>query len=432
MDWSKQVSASIGVSEAVSTRSEMHKIHHYTDLVTKESRPFVIALSNRDIDHNDGGIETCIRREVSIAQAKGMNYALLIPGKSAQQPCSSKPYEIKLLIYSVDPGSPIEKTILSTSTHLLLDEYSPRLVIIHSLIGHSLYMARFLLLSSRRIGIKTRVFIHDFHFACGSYHLIRNYPEGSEFCNVASAGYSICEGCKFANDRPAHVRLFLAIVNIADSVLCPSSYMRESLTSIASLSSISLARAPKLLPHYSLGQDESIRKSSEIRIEVPKIFTVAFYGAPVKHKGWVQYMEIASRFKTLAHLRFICFSSEDPKARCVDWIRYSSRSGDDHETLLNHCNAHLISIFFFWSLIPESYGLSFHEACATGLPIFCNNNSQTGCMNSDEEFHNIRQFDSTDKVCNILKSREACQVAYRQLKQRVRPLSMSAIGMSDS
>ena len=364
----------------------------------------IFAISHRDPAVNEGGVETCIRREISVSNSMKLDYIFATPQTLFEIHSCAKPYLIILSTYMAEGGAVTHELLISTSIRSWLASRNIKSVIIHSSIGHSLFWLHYLVLSVKNIKITTKYFIHDFSFACSSFHLIFNHPNGREYCNILELGDQVCMSCTHGDSRRLYLRLSLGLIRLCSKCICPSEFMKKSLERIFELSRDELTTQTNIRPHYYIRKKEELELVEYEPALLPqKVITIGFYGSPVAHKGWYSFVQLATAFKDCGYLEFVCIFTKKLEIPGVKWIPFSAKAGDRLDYIA--CK-YSINVFFFWNSIPEPYGLSFHEACATGQPVFCNQfNLQSGIKQLDS-FVNIIEFSSIYEIHDLLANEQ--------------------------
>lgn len=380
-------------------RKDFSEIDVFTGL-----NPSVVSISHRSILSCDGGVETYVRNEINSALSKRMQYIHICPDTECGRYFSARPYLVNITIFRGTPDS-IQYYRIQTydfEISVLLDELNVKSIVLHSFINHSFHRIFIILRWARDLGVKSSCYLHDFSFACTSYHLLRpsGMQEALQYCHMPEKDIKICKNCVYSIDLEKYRLYIKRLYSLVDYIFSPSFYVKQVFEKVHYGGFYSRDLNVQIRPLHTISKSNIPQNNFSFDHSV----SIAFYGHHSEYKGWVKFLEIVDIFSKSKCISFYCFSAKAPHDKRIKWIPHSAKKGDSANTLLNKVEIYNINCFFFWNFIPESYGISFREAWATGLPILCNYNQAMlrALTENLGKIDNIINFQSLNDLIGII------------------------------
>jgi len=398
----------------------------------KGMHPTVLVFTHRNPFIKEGGIEFCIRRELDVAISLGYRYVLAFPSDSYRSAHSG--YNNWLTTIEVSPHTEhrIKSTVHVNALYHSLPTRNTELVVIHSFLNHNILFLRTLFQYCRLESIPTVVFLHDFSFACGSPHLLPHSSAKHVFslgsCDLLS---TTAIECFYCDHNPSRIQLLSAktsILELANHIISPSQYLLRSYLILADRFGISSSATISVLPHYQCHPTFSDTHSASLSPQVSKA-TIAFYGSPLSFKGWDEFHELSSHLVNNRHYRLVHFTSNPVPSQNIESFSFSSLAGDNYSRLISLAAQLSVKAFFTWNHVPESYGLSIHEAIASGIPIVGNLGNKGGHFEGIPESHSryLRYQNLSELLLDLDNSLEFISHLERR---RLPPLDLKLSSMS--
>ena len=221
-------------------------------------------------------------------------------------------------------------------------------------------------ISAGKIGVK-RIFtyLHDFSFICPGIFSLQNIPACVKALQ-APGNREACRDCSSRDKAKVFHRFWAELFHLSQRIVCPSRIISEAFF----LFYPDVERKKLLTMEHQtfsgLGQ-KTCPPHDKLRI--------AYLGSKGTHKGWELFHRL-SRNSTLAkRYAFYHFGDGFPTDDApIKHVTYSYRAGGP-ESVVEKLLEEVIDIIFLWSMIPESYSYTVHEAYCAGLPILTNENS---------------------------------------------------------
>ncbi|MFF2089462.1 sulfotransferase [Paenibacillus sp. NPDC058174] len=219
------------------------------------------------------------------------------------------------------------------------------------------------------------LFIHDFFVLCTSYHMM--YEPKTEF-SVKQAGdrrsciseiaaasecgqeAAICQSCRYGLHLSDWRQAIQPVLDHADQIVVPSFFVKDTVSAVYS----DIADKITVKGHLVFtGQSIVYKpKPSERKIRI------AYLGYRMDNKGW-QFWERLYKDQSLRQIyEFHHVGSQESYADHVIMHQYSFLK-DGKMAATNLLINHEIDLVLLWSIVPESYSYTLHEAIAAGVPV---------------------------------------------------------------
>lgn len=319
---------------------------------------FVIALSHDNYVTVVGGVQNLLGDEQRICNDNQVAHLQFFPTNS--RPTLAKPEEpfyVSIncngqLVTECQAGLALEalnQLVQGTTGKSLAG------VILHQLLGFNINWVRRLVEETG--GGKALFWAHDFFALCPSCHLLRN---DNESCNAPSVESNSCLICAYGEERARHLQAFHDLFNSVDlTLVSPSHYVDQMWKEKANFR----LAGRSVMPHCRIEWDNTqcIPKSDSPQLQLK----VGFLGFPCYHKGWTTYEHIVKRFGIDPRYQFFQFSERKYGSLPLTFVPVSV-SSENRSAMLDALKAHHIDVAFLWSLCPETFSFTLHEAMAAG------------------------------------------------------------------
>jgi hypothetical protein len=325
----------------------------------KNGRDFILSLSHDNYTQVTGGVQLCLKIEQTALEQQGAVYLQLHPFQPLPvlaREASAKKLLLNIVVdgkeFGVMPVAAIAQALAQVK-----DKGAAFRMVIHSLLGHSIEGV--LLLHQAMHRPQAFFWLHDYFSLCPQVNLLRNEID---YCHVPAAASPACGICIYGEERRAHQeqmrRLF---TSIPFTVVSPSRYALELWQEKTDLP------YQKAVTHAHLRMKR--RPSSSSRPGGGKTgsdaMKIAFLGHPVLHKGWHCFKELVREFAALPEYRFHHFGTQDTGDRAIRSHRVSVID-DGENAMIEALEQEKIDVVLLWSICPETFCFTAHEAIAAG------------------------------------------------------------------
>lgn len=241
-------------------------------------------------------------------------------------------------------------------------------LIFHALQGHSpetlLYLAKSLNVNH------AYYWVHDYFSICPGYTLLRN---DVAFCAAPPPESQACSICVYGDERRRTLSSVKALFNdLAITVLAPSTRALELWNERAFLPSLKRM----VIPHGRLIDRTRDKFGGDINYDFgsDRVIRIAFLGYPVAHKGWNVFERLINDFGDDSRYEFFQFgtiSTPEVKLRHVP----VTVSAADRNAMASSLRREKVDVAIIWSIWPETFSFTAHEAAAAGAYILTSNES---------------------------------------------------------
>jgi hypothetical protein len=226
-------------------------------------------------------------------------------------------------------------------------------LVIHHMMGHAPELLADL---ADAAGRRPLVWIHDFFTLCPSYALMRN---DVAFCGAPDVASNACQVCAYGPDRPSHqARIADFFARTRPWVVAPS---QTALDFWHARGTVAHAGSG-VVPPARLLLDEA-----EPADEPGRPLRIAHLGARLFYKGWQVFSELAQAFAGDPRYAFYHLGMEDwpPLPGCIRQVPVRVTAGH-REAMIEAVAEHRIDVAVNWTLCPETFCFTVHEALAGG------------------------------------------------------------------
>lgn len=322
----------------------------------------VVSVSHDDYTQNYGGVQNLIGDEQKGCAARGWDYLHLSP--TSPKPIladvdASSTDRMKISLNGIYFGiffvSALNKMLSSFRNGNTKIEF-----VIHHLLGHAPECILDLIHSCG--GSHPTVWIHDFFSLCPSYTLMRN---DVSFCGAPDVQSISCSICCYGEERRNHLERLKRFFRASQpKIIAPSHATLDLWLRTSGMEFIDARVQP--LGHLKLTSPHvaTHRNSQPLRI--------AHIGARVFHKGWFIFQHLAATLNGDPRYEFLQLGA-DHGAYLPPYIRQVAVNvtSDNRDAMINAIVSNDISAVINWSLWPETFCYTVHEALAGGAFAIC-------------------------------------------------------------
>jgi hypothetical protein len=252
-----------------------------------------------------------------------------------------------------------------------------------------------LLVMSR--GVPLIYYAHDMYSVCSSSFLFYN---NKEYCGALLPSFSNekCKTCRYGKRLDRHQYLMAKLLQKTDKVIYPSSVVEMGLV--------------KFFANHLHGKEQQVKehlnfvyKSTKgIAPVLNRKLNIAYLGSLARHKGEEFFVSLAQDEEMQEHYNL--FHIGDGRAiDNVQQIKYSiiKNRNAARDLLLEQ----QIDMVILWSIVPEAYSYTLHEAFCASVPVLSYKDSgNIACKISSGEIYG-RVFESELDARRFLSNRES-------------------------
>ncbi|MDP9932886.1 hypothetical protein [Variovorax paradoxus] len=312
----------------------------------------VISVSHDDYATSAGGIQNIIGDECKAFRARGVGYLHLCPVRPMRglADASAEDFSFALRLDGMAIGRTSGLALRQALTRLANAGVRSTWVL-HHLMGHSPELLRTLVEANSSCA--PLFWIHDYFSACPSYTLLRN---DVTYCGMPAADSDACRICAYGQARPGHqARIQQLLHSIQPELVAPSQTALEL-----------WARAGLFeTPHMHVLQPAKLLPSGRPRHSRSGRLRVAYLGSQVFHKGWYSYQRLAAAFRADDRYEFLQFGSPGPTPSFIRHVPVKV-GASARDAMVRAIAAQGIDVVISWSVWPETFCFTAHEAIAGG------------------------------------------------------------------
>ncbi len=347
---------------------------------------FVLSLSHDDYQRTFGGVQNVIGDEQRAFVAAAWGYLHASPAQPLPMLANSgapADFMLSLRFNGAFLG-------FAKAGDLMLSVQSTRArgstfhAVIHHLMGFDLSVVSDLVRAcgAGRVGF----WVHDFFSLCPSYTLMRN---DIAFCGAPPHNSPACGICCYGFDRRVHIEQVIRLFQEIDPmVLAPSQSALDLWLAHGRLAHSETMVVPLCNVVFTDRVTSPSSKAGRLK--------VAFLGARAFQKGWTVFEELA--FRHVNDQRFEFYQLGASKKRVPQNIHHIvvRVSASNRSLMVDTIQNEGIDVVVNWSLWPETFCFTAHEALAGGAfviakssagnvwPAIFANNPLQGCALDDE------------------------------------------------
>ncbi len=319
------------------------------------SHRMTIAFTHDDFRTNRGGVQLCVGQEATLAATRGIDYLALYPAvprpRLAPDPDTTNLYAV---INGTRIGPITMMGVVGAITSLPRSHQID--IVIHALLGHA--PEHIVQLAKATKSAKIFAWLHDATFLCPNFALQRNLVA---YCGGPEPSSSACRLCLFGAERIDHLnRLHQLADEVAIHAIAPSKAAAQMVRSRSTFSFASV----KTLPHFTLSDGPMGHQS--VPANAPT--TVAFVGAPVRHKGYPEFRQILRRNLGRKDLRFLYFGAESHVDAGLEVIPVNV-TPEEPDAMIDALRAEGVDFVIHWANLEETFSFSTYEALMAGADV---------------------------------------------------------------
>ncbi len=315
----------------------------------------VLAISHDDYTLVFGGIQNVLGDEQRSFEAADWRYlhispAAPLPVLGVHGPADT--YRMRLRLDQRLLGV-VTFPVLVAALRSLRAEGGRLEVIVHHMKGH---VPEYLATLPYVTGSRPFVWAHDFFTLCPSFSLMRS---DLTFCGGPPAGSAACQVCVFGADRRDHLPRVQAFFEATHPVvLAPSATALELWSRQGALS----YSATYVVDLADLIMDVA---GSRIAGRDDAVLRIAHLGSANRHKGWQVFEALAMRHAQDRRYQFYHLGADGVRSR--KYTHIPVRVTPSHrDAMVEAVARHQIDVVISWSLWPETFCFTVHEALAGG------------------------------------------------------------------
>jgi hypothetical protein len=199
--------------------------------------------------------------------------------------------------------------------------------------------------------------LHDFASLSAGFHLLRNEVAD---CGAPPPDSAACGICVYGPYRRRHLDEHARIFEQLDlTVVAPSQTALDTWLKGGSLP----ARAQIVHPHARLIPREAVPISP-----ASQPFLLAFLGAPVAHKGWPIFQDLAITFADDPRYRFVHLAKATPRGFPIEHHAVAV-SAAQPLAMRDELERLGVDAALVWSLCRETFSFTAYEATAAGAAV---------------------------------------------------------------
>jgi hypothetical protein len=315
----------------------------------------IVSVSHDDYVTNFGGIQNVIADEQRAFEAAGWRYLHLSPAVPLPILADHGPaadYRLRLRLNGKPLGI-VAFPDLAGAVAELRGNGTRVQIVFHHLKGHVPELLAILPIAA---DVRPIAWVHDFFTLCPNFSLMRNEVK---FCGAPPLGSAACTVCVFGGDREEHAPRMRSFFEMLDPmILAPSAVTLDFWRRRAGLPHAGgMVVPPARLVMAVDGAPIAPQANSPLR--------VAHLGASIMHKGWHVFEELAIKHARDPRYKFYHLGAAGvPSFKYVrDPVRVTP---DQRDAMIEAVVRNRIDVVICWSLWPETFCFTVHEALAGG------------------------------------------------------------------
>jgi hypothetical protein len=320
---------------------------------------YVLAISHNSYLKSTGGVQLFIAKQQKSLAQQETSYLHLFPHTFLEYLLEE---EAQLLV-----GINLDGAYIGVSNIYILIDTLQKLnditlanIHIHHLMGFSKdAIQRLLELSSHQAVL----WLHDFFTLCPSFHLLRN---DLEYCAAPDENSNACSICKYIDRRKQQQPFLQQLFNDNNlEVVAPSNFVMDLWKEKFSAKNYTSKIAPLA----------SIRWTDRVPIKQKKTrWRIGFLGYPMEHKGWSAWMKLVEACAADDRYQFFHFSWAEGTPGNYQ-RKHVAVTPENPDMMLEQLKRETIDVAILWSMVPETFSFTLHEALAAGCFIITNKKS---------------------------------------------------------
>ena len=322
---------------------------------------YIISISHNDyLKETTGGVQVYIAYEQKSAFQDGTSYLHLFPDAFGLNLLLDQ--NANFLVGINLDGEPLGVseikhviTALSALPNLTLEN-----IHIHHCMGFNVHAIQKILDMGAR---RAEFWLHDFFSLCPSYHLLRNELE---YCGAPNVNSNACGICKYGEHRKEQQPALWRLFEENDlQVIAPSSFALNFWQDKFPIKKI----PGKVMPLLSLrwSTPTPVKKGLDS-------LRIGYLGFPLDQKGWHTWLNLVEACATDSRYIFFHFSSAEGTPGNYQRIHVAV-TPEKPSMMIDTLRQENIDVALLWSVVPETFSFTLHEALAAGCFIVTNKKS---------------------------------------------------------
>jgi hypothetical protein len=327
------------------------------ECLTRAEGGIILSISHDDYRTTWGGIQNCVCNEEAAFNRAGWEYVHIRPEQPIPMmadPVAGSEACVRVKLNGKDVGT---SSILDLVSGLagIKKLKVPRYAVVHHLLG---YAPELLIGLLQSFSPEEVIFwLHDFFTICPSYNLLRN---DVAFCGAPHPNSNACTVCSYGGERQTHLsRIHHLFEALSPTVLCPSDCAQNFWLAHSTLPYARILTVPHGQLLMPLGLPSKVR-------ELASPLRIGFIGPAAFHKGWFVFEALATRHYGDSRYQFFHLGTERANlCRNISTI-YARVNWQILHGMADIVAANELDVIVSWSLWPETFCFTVHEAVAGG------------------------------------------------------------------
>ena len=322
-----------------------------------------VTISHDDYTVSSGGVQVSLRRERGAFASEGFDSIHLFPW--VPLPCTDldgDDHAVGVLLNDRPAGVYRASEVASALRTLPPAETGElRILAIHSLHGHSTRALEGI--ADALAADRAYFWVHDYHAVCTGWNLMRN---DVEFCGAPPPDSPACSVCTYGDTRRLQAEQCAALLRRVDAtVVAPAA----GTLALWKSGAVFQPARDLVVPHCTFEP-----RTRQAPLTAHRELRVAFLGLPQSHKGWFPFRALANEFESDARYRFFHLGllGDDEVPATFRTVEATAGGGN---AMIAAIERDAIDVVLVWSLCPETFCLTAHEALAAGAAIVTNPDS---------------------------------------------------------
>lgn len=310
----------------------------------------IFAFTHDDFLKVRGGIQLCVGKEMKIAKGRGVGYVALHPARP--RPRLAPPGDSPVLFATV-AGTRIGPLHIDSILDVARRFRNNRKIdiVLHALLGHS--PEDIAALAKTAGAERLTAWLHDQFFLCPSFALQSNLVRQ---CNGPEPSSAACRMCLFGEERHEHLRRLHALVKmIPTQAIAPSKPAAD----------IVFANGDLPFERFEIAAHDTLTEGPAIASAKSGSTTIAFIGAPVRHKGYPVFRDIARRNLGRDDVRFLYFGSPTHREPGIPTIPVDV-TAENPAAMIDALKREKVDFVLHWAQFVETYSFATIEALQAG------------------------------------------------------------------
>lgn len=209
-------------------------------------------------------------------------------------------------------------------------------------------------------GCSINFYVHDMHFSCPSHFYLFN---DKEYCGAIENDLisERCRSCKHGRTLARHRKDIAAIMDRSSKIVYPSKVVEKVLLKY---NSEQMSMDKRCFQEHLIFVDEGEKKATLLG---RRKIRIAYLGTAHRNKGFDVFISLVKSELLQKYYEFVHIGS-GPRHANVEQVSYSYLDSGRHAAR-NALLVNNIDLVILWSIVPESYSYTLHEAYAAAVPI---------------------------------------------------------------